>query len=129
MADRLVKNSRNVVLNTEMQHGDAIATCRILRGVSIETCRLVHLSAERTGSTLTDAAVDRVADFVLNGEMQHRNAVALQCGLHGVGIRAGNCQHIFTELIFAAVTEIHTDSIADVILDAERQDGDAVATL
>ena len=76
MADRLVNNSRNVVRYIEMQHCDAVATRRILRGVRIGSGNSQCISAERVVSALTDAAADGIADVILDGEMQHGDAVA-----------------------------------------------------
>ena len=129
LADGLVSFSGDDILHGQVQHGDAITALRSLRGVAVVTLRLIHLSAKRKRSAVTNAVADGIADIILNAEMQYGNAVAKQCGLRGVGVGSGCRQYMITERIVTAVTNAYADGIADVILNSKMQDSHTVATL
>ena len=118
-----------VVLDSEVEDSDAVATrCGTCR-VGIGTCDVKFISTEGIAATVADADTDGIAEVVLNGKMEDSNAVATFCSASGIGVGSRDAQIITAESIAATVADADADGIAQVVLDSEVEDGDAVTTL
>ena len=120
MADGHIDGVSQVVLDSEVQHGDAVATCQCAGGIGVSSFHTQVLATEGIAVTVTDGHIDGVSQVVLDSEVQHGDAVATgQCsGGVRVGAAFGQCSA--AELVASAVADALADFLTDVVLDGQR---------
>ena len=116
-----------VVPDGESQHSDGVAAGGGLSGVGVYARHVQCPVAELIAAAVADGHMYAVPQVVPDGELQDGDGVAAGGGLSGVGVGARHVQCPASELIAAAVADVHMYAVPQVVLDGELQDGDGVA--
>ena len=127
VADYGIEGIAEVVLDSKVQDGDAVATQGVAGGVGVSASGRESATAKGVADTMADYRMDSIAEIVLDGKVQHRDAVAAESRAGGVSIGAGGSEGAAGKGIAAAVADYRIDGVAEVVLDGEVQHCDAVA--
>ena len=111
-----------------MQHRDAVAAESCTCGVGVCASSGEGATAKGITTAVTDYGINGVAEIILDGEVQYRDAVAAESGACGISVSAGSGESSAAKGIAAAMADYRMDGISANRIDMDMHGEYTVGT-
>ena len=111
VADDGIDGISKLVFDGEVQHGNAVAAEGGAGGVGVCTGVGEGAAAKGITAAVADYGINSITEIILDGEVQHSNAVTTKGGAGGISVSASSGESAAAKGVAAAMTDYRMDGI------------------